>query len=115
MADTYSKELNLGYGDLGSGASVKNVSGRYYFDEIDDTKGPLDQASFLNPSSSIGFATSIFNGDERWSYKHNGDYTIDGTWHNGNGLLVILGAKRTTRNFHGVDDNSIMGGNGWRI
>ena len=67
QADTYNWEVQGNYTNIDNGfADVDGygIDGTYYFQEVDDSKGPFSEAAFLNKASSVTLGYVDFDGSD---------------------------------------------------
>ena len=92
-AGTYNKEIVLGHKDAWNSDTI-GLTGTYYFGEVDDSLGPLAEASFLSPQSSVGAWTSQRTRENAPNTEKRDQSGAFGTWHSGNGLYLSAGYNK---------------------
>jgi hypothetical protein len=73
-ADTFSHQVDFRLSDNNSYSVSVSPSYRYYFNPVDDTKGPLDMAGFLNQASSV------YSHFDQTDYPSGATFTNDYSW-----------------------------------
>ena len=106
-AGTYNKEVKFGHTDVWNSDTV-GISGTYYFGEVDDSLGPLAEATFLSPQSSIGVWTSRRKTEQQTNQTSNNvreGQGVFGTWHSGSGFYLGGGSNKQNTNRYPTTNN----------
>lgn len=77
LADSYRVQVDAGVSVVDSrryDINLAGISGRYYFDQVDTSQGPLDEAAFLAKASSVALA---YTGGELEFDDDRNDYDIE--------------------------------------